>query len=295
MTGIIKLEAQELRIDEDEGFVSVAIVRTGDVSGAVEINYAVTPSTATAGQDYVPISGVITMAAGETRVVVPVQIIDDSLAEPTETFVFSIVNINSGTLLAPRTTRIDIADNELITPDPVDPPLASDYDVSRQTEITGLVNPISFEWSPVDSSIMYIAEKGGRIRVYDTDTHSFKGTFLDIRSEVNEAGDRGLMDIALDPNFATNHYVYAFYVVDPPETVGRTGNAGPDGYGNRYAQVVRYQADPATDYTTVLANSKVILLGGAGTGLNSISGGGAIDSTLNLTQRASDVNPTTGA
>ena len=96
------------------------------------------------------------------------------------------------------------------------------------------------------------------------------------------------MDIALHPDFGTpvepgqpeHNYVYAFYVVDPPDTVGNTNsNAGPDGGGNRFAYLVRYTADPATNYTTVLPDSEVILLGGAGQTLQDISGDGAVDST----------------
>ena len=76
------------------------------------------------------------------------------------------------------------------------------------------------------------------------------------------------MDIALDPNFGRarrHNYVYAFYVVDPPDTAGNPdANAGPDGGGNRFAYLVRFTADAATNYTTAVPGSEVILLGGAG-------------------------------
>ena len=100
----------------------------------------------------------------------------------------------------------------------------------------------------------------------------------------------------MHPDFATNHYVYAFYVVDPADSALQTGNAGLDGGGNRYSHVVRFTADPATGFTTALPGSEVILVGGAGTSLASISGNGAIDSTLvtNFGLRASDVDAVTG-
>ena len=129
--------------------------------------------------------------------------------------------------------------------------------------------PIAFEFAPNDPSKIYIAEKGGVIKVFDTSTGA-QSTFIDISSNVNNIQDRGLMDIALHPDFGTpvepgqpeHNYVYAFYVVDPPDTVGNTNaNAGPDGGGNRFAYLVRYTADPATNYTTVLPDSDVILLG----------------------------------
>ena len=79
------------------------------------------------------------------------------------------------------------------------------------------------------------------------------------------------MDVALSPDFGQpvqpgqpeHNYVYAFYVVDPPDTVGNPDpNAGPDGGGNRFAYVVRFTADAATNYTTAVPGSEVILLGG---------------------------------
>src|ERR671920_407987 len=36
-------------------------------------------------------------------------------------------------------------------------------------------------------------------------------TFLDISSKVDSNGERGLLAVAFDPNFSTNHYVYLHY------------------------------------------------------------------------------------
>ncbi len=110
------------------------------------------------------------------------------------------------------------------------------------------------------------------------------------------------MDIALHPDFGTpvlpgqpeHNYVYAFYVVDPPDTVGKQGNAGQDGGGNRFAYLVRFTADATTNYTTAVPGSEVILLGGAGRTLQDISGAGAVDSTSNISQPESGFNAQTG-
>ena len=64
------------------------------------------------------------MDAGVDHVSIPVQIINDTLSEPTETFAVSIINVDSGsTLLAPRTARIDILDDENPVVEPPAPPL----------------------------------------------------------------------------------------------------------------------------------------------------------------------------
>src|SRR5262245_29961641 len=295
MSGTVFLETSELKIGEANGPVSVAIIRTGDLLGPATIEYGITPISATLGQDFIGGTGTVTMAAGQSRIVVPVTITDDNLSEATETFTFSIINVDSQTtLLFPRTTQIAILDNENPVVDPPDPPLSSPYTVSEMPIVTGLNGPIAFEFARQDPSLIYIAEKGGRIRVFDQDTGNFLPDFINLSAKVNEHTDRGLLDIALHPDFPNHPYVYAFYVVDPPDTAGRTGNAGPDGAGNRFAYVVRFTADATTGYTTAVPGSEVILVGSAGQTLQDISGGGAIDSTGNFGQAESGFNAQTG-
>lgn len=287
------------RVSETTGTVMVPIVRTGDLTKESTIEYGITSDTATAGADYIGGNGTITMAAGQDRAYIPVTIVNDNASESTETFVVSIINVDSGsTILYPRTARIDILDDENPVTDPATPPLTSNYKVTEQVVVSGLDQPIAFEFAPNDPSKIYIAEKKGVITVFDTDTGE-KTTFVDIQDDVNNIQDRGLMDVALHPDFGKGvgrDYVYAFYVVDPPDTEGKTGNAGPDGGGNRYAYLVRYTADPATNYTTAIPGSEVVMLGGAGQSLDDISGGGAVDSTStsNFGQAESGYDAETG-
>ena len=291
------------RIGEANGTVMVPIVRTGDLTRVSTIEYGITPDTATAGVDYVGGNGTITMDVGVDRVFIPVQILNDNLSEPTETFVVSIINVDSGsTILFPRTARIDILDDENPVVDPPSPPLTSNYNVTQQVVVSGLNQPLAFEFAPQDPSLIYVAEKGGVIKVFNVNTGAQQSTFIDISSKVNDIQDRGLIDIALHPNFGQpvqpgqpeHNYVYAFYVVDPPDTAGNPGNAGPDGGGNRFAYLVRFTADAATNYTTAVPGSEVILLGGAGRTLQDISGAGAVDSTSNISQPESGFNAQTG-
>ena len=174
------------------------------------------------------------------------------------------------------------------------------------------MQPLAFEFAPQDPSLIYVAEKGGVIKVVNVDTGAQQSTFIDISSKVNNNEDRGLLDIALDPDFGQpvqpgqpeHNYVYAFYVVDPPDTVGNPDpDAGPDGGGNRFAYLVRFTADAATNYTTAVPGSEVILLGGVAVPgvagqqprtLQDISGAGAVDSTSDLTLPESGFNAQTG-
>ncbi|WP_131815673.1 lectin-like domain-containing protein [Mycolicibacterium flavescens] len=293
------------RIGETQGAVLVPIVRTGDLNRVTIVEYGITADTATAGVDYLGTSGTVTMDVGVQRVYVSVPIIDDTSPEPTETFVVSIVNVEGGTLLFPRTARIEILDDENPVVDPTAPPLTSDYVVTEEVVISGSVTqPLSFEFSRHDPSLIYVAEKGGTIKVFDIGSGNKVSTFVDISAKVNNIQDRGLMDIALHPNFGQpvppgapeHNYLYAFYVVDPPQTAGQPAgtNAGPDGGGNRFAYLVRFTADAATNYTTAVPGSEVIMLGGVGVSLQDISGAGAVDSTSDISLPESGLDPATG-
>lgn len=278
-TSKVFLQSTELQVGETAKSVTEHIVRSGSLADPVTITYGITGSTATVGKDFVGGLGTVTMAAGVSDVAVTVQILDDTLAESTEVAVFSLIDVDGATLWAPRTSRISILDDETPAPaPPAEPPPLSNYVVSMEPVVSGLDQPIKFLFSPLNPSTAYIAEKRGVIVVADIKTGTTK-VMLDIQDQVNTAGDRGLMGIALHPDFVNNPYIYAFYVADPSDTKGKYGNAGPDGGGNRYAEVVRYTADAATGFTTVVPGSKVVLVGAGGKSLKDINLGGTKDFT----------------
>ena len=279
LNSTIFLADSELRVDETAGSVTERITRNGSLADAVTITYGVTGDTAVSGQDFVGGFGTVTMPAGSGEVSVSVPVLDDAAAEATELFVFSLINVEGGTLWAPRTSRVSIIDNEAPPPPPpLEPPLSSDYDVAQVPVVGGFDEPVKFEFSPVSASRIYVAEKSGIIRTADINTGA-TSVVLDITGRVNEHQDRGLMDIALHPDFTNTPYIYAFAVIDPAGSAALGGNAGQDGVGNRYAQVLRFTADAGTGYTTIVPGSEVVLLGGAGRSLDDISGGGRDDFT----------------
>ena len=269
----------EIAVAETAGQVVERVERTGSLAGDVTITYGVTGDSATAGLDFKGGFGTVVMPSGASEVTVPIQLYDDTLGEPTETFAFSIVNVSAGTLWAPRTSRVSILDDETPAPKQApEPPLTSAYVVNPVTVASGLDQPIRMVSSPLDGNRMFVAEKTGSILLTDITTGQ-SSTFLDIHDQVNEHGDRGLLSIALHPDFVHNPYVYAYVVMDPPDGAGLSANAGPDGAGNRYAQLLRFTADAATNFTTVLPGSEKVLLGAAGQSLGDISGGGWLDYT----------------
>ncbi len=73
---------------------------------------------------------------------------------------------------------------------------------------TGITNPTIMQFSP-DGRI-FIAQQSGALRVFKN------GSLLSqpfITLSVNSSGERGLLGIAFDPAFITNHFIYLYYTV----------------------------------------------------------------------------------
>lgn len=76
----------------------------------------------------------------------------------------------------------------------------------RTVVASGLNSPVDFQFLP-DGRIV-VAEKGGKIKIIDDGTVSKRPL---VRLPVLTQGERGINGIAVDPNFATNGYLYVSY------------------------------------------------------------------------------------
>ena len=66
--------------------------------------------------------------------------------------------------------------------------------------------------APGDTSLWYAAIQDGRILVFDnSETVNSSSIFLDIQSQVNYAGEQGLLGMAFHPDYATNGELYLYY------------------------------------------------------------------------------------
>jgi glucose/arabinose dehydrogenase len=77
---------------------------------------------------------------------------------------------------------------------------------------------------------VFVAEKRGIVRVYDSLDDATPTTFVDIRGRVHSYWDRGLLGLALHPDFAAHPYVYVLYTLDarPGQTPPSWGDDCPD-------------------------------------------------------------------
>jgi glucose/arabinose dehydrogenase len=95
---------------------------------------------------------------------------------------------------------------------------------------TGLSSATAMEFSP--DGKLFIAEQPGTLEVWNNGSrlqaNFFQNTPLHARSE----GERGLLGIAFDPNYATNRFVYVYYTTTAADAHNRvsrfTANASGD-------------------------------------------------------------------
>jgi len=97
-----------------------------------------------------------------------------------------------------------------------------------------------------------VAERRGRVYVVQNGVKSVT-PLIDIEREVLYREDRGLMSLAVDPDFKTNRSIYLLYTVDPDSN-------GVDDNEDAFARLTRYQVS-AWDSTTIDSTSRAILIG----------------------------------
>lgn len=131
---------------------------------------------------------------------------------------------------------------------------------------SGLTNPSSIHFA--NDGRVFITEKSGLILVYSSMTATKYTVFADLRPEVDDYWDRGLLSMALDPKFPTNPYVYVYYAFDAP--IGGTAPTwndacptppGPTTDGCVISgRLARLTADASTGYNTMVAGSEKVLI-----------------------------------
>ena len=78
--------------------------------------------------------------------------------------------------------------------------------------LSGLNQPTAVDFA--QDGRIFVAEKGGLIKVFDGEGDDSPVTFADLRTNVNDYHERGLLGLALHPGFPDRPYVYALYTYD---------------------------------------------------------------------------------
>ncbi len=115
----------------------------------------------------------------------------------------------------------------LLRPATVDAAATLPQGFQDEVVLSGLDLPTNVEFS--DDGRVFVAEDNGLIRVFDSLSDPTPTIFANLRTQVNSYHDRGLLGLALDPDFPTKPYVYVLYTYDAPigGTAPRWGDECP--------------------------------------------------------------------
>jgi glucose/arabinose dehydrogenase len=99
-------------------------------------------------------------------------------------------------------------------PPPPPPPL-TEIQVTRVYPALTFTNPVLAVQAPGDDARWFVVEQAGRVLVFDNlDTVTATSEFIDISARVQDGGERGLLGMAFDPQFASNGRVFLHYTRD---------------------------------------------------------------------------------
>lgn len=113
--------------------------------------------------------------------------------------------------------------------------------------------PLTTAITFVSQDRAYLALKNGIVRTVKNG-QLLPDPFIDISKIVNKGTDRGLLGIAVDPEFPQKPFVYISFVYDPPGAAEDLGDP-------RVIRVARLTADAAKDYDVALADSLEVIVG----------------------------------
>lgn len=102
---------------------------------------------------------------------------------------------------------------------------------------------------------MFVSEQRGVVWVVQDGT-TLATPFIDLSAEVNGQWDRGLLGIALDPDFLANRHVYLLYTVDP-----EFGKPDEDPFNGAWGRLTRYTGTEASGGNVGDPSSRLVLIG----------------------------------
>jgi glucose/arabinose dehydrogenase len=89
---------------------------------------------------------------------------------------------------------------------------------------SGLNNPTAMQFAP--DGRLFVCEQGGRLRIIKNGS-LLSTPFLTVT--VSSTGERGLLGVAFDPDFAVNQYVYVYYTATTPAIHNRVSRFTANG------------------------------------------------------------------
>jgi glucose/arabinose dehydrogenase len=94
------------------------------------------------------------------------------------------------------------------------PPQPSGF--SRSLYVSGFNGPSTMTWAP--DGRLFVTEETGRLWLVN---NGIRQASPYLQLTVDSEGDRGLLGVAFDPDFASNHYLYVYYTATTPTVHNR--------------------------------------------------------------------------
>lgn len=107
---------------------------------------------------------------------------------------------------------------------------------------------------------IYVFERAGKIYKYENEQ---KNLLIDISGEVATWRDYGLLSTVLDPNFASNGYIYLFYAVNRHHLLyfGTPEFETEPIQGATICRATRFTLDVTNNFNSLVPNSRHVILG----------------------------------
>jgi glucose/arabinose dehydrogenase/disulfide oxidoreductase YuzD len=211
------LSINDVQITEGNSGTSLATFTVTLASASAQtvmVQYATQDGTATAGSDYVAASGTLTFTPGQLTQPISITINGDTTTEPNETFFVNLTSPSNALVSDGQGMgTIQLSDPSAVLP--------SGF---VETQFPGLNAPTAMALAPDDR--IFVCEQAGTLRVIKN------GALLStpfVTLTVNSSGERGLLGVAFDPNFATNNFIYLYYTATTPAIHNRVSRFTANG------------------------------------------------------------------
>ncbi len=101
-------------VNEDDGTVTLTVLRTGTAATNTTVAYSTVALTATAGSDYTAASGTLTFATNETSKNIVITLLNNSVVESDETFRVILSSPTGGPVLGPKNSAdVTVVDDDI--------------------------------------------------------------------------------------------------------------------------------------------------------------------------------------
>jgi len=106
-----------------------------------------------------------------------------------------------------------------------------DVDFTSVPMITGLTQPVAVRFAR--DGTVFVAEAAGVVKVFDSLADRTATVLVDLRTQVHRQQDRGLMGLAVHPDYPNPPWIWVYFQKDavPGGQAPRYGPAGQQGYG----------------------------------------------------------------